>query len=348
VPHPGGQHPVHHEWQRPDATSGTVYAGSLRVAKTTVLRAAAFRDGWLPSQVVTHTYLFLNDVVTQDRAATLAAGFPAQWSTVGADYGLDPRVTGANGRDSFGGKYTRSLKADLQSVPTLSLVAELDDLFGPQGIYVHPENRGEAWERPVSVELIHPGNRIGFHQNAGVRIQGGAFRRFDLTLKKSFRVVFRERYGATELRYPFFGPTGADHFDNLVLRANSNDGWPYGGGRAVYVRDAFAMETARAMGIVASRTSFVHLYINGFYWGLYNPVERPDAAFSATYRGGDKETWDALNQDSVPDGNPEAWNRLHELLNQDPSRTEVYQRLQGNRPDGTRNPITRTCSMSRT
>lgn len=322
----------------PSPTNGLPYTGPIRLDRTTPLRAVAFREGWLPSRVATHTYLFLDDVVVQSRAGALAAGFPAAWVSQAADYGLDPRVAGPNGQDQFGGKYTRTLKADLLTLPSMSLVMDTDDLFGPQGLYAHPESRGAAWERAASIEWLPAAGESGFQENAGVRIQGGAFRRFDLTLKKSFRVVFREQYGATELEFPLFGPEAAERFDNLVLRANSNDAWPYAGGRAVYVRDAFAMETARAMGLVASRSRFAHLYLNGFYWGLYNPVERPDAAFSATYHGGDPDTWDALNQDSTPDGNYEAWNRLLAQINQGVSTTEAYQRLQGNNPDGTRNP----------
>jgi hypothetical protein len=322
----------------PSAGNGLTYSGPIRITQTTALRAVALRPDWRPSPVATHTYLFLDDVIRQDRATTLAAGLPANWNTQPADYGLDPRVVGQNGKDSFGGKYTRTLKADLQTLPTLSLVTEANDLFGPQGIYALPENRGSAWERAVSVELIYPDGTKGFQENAGIRIQGGAFRRFDLSLKKSFRVVFRERYGATTLKFPLFGQGAADEFDNFVLRANSNDAWPYGGGSAVYVRDAFAMETARAMGLIVSHSTFAHLYINGFYWGLYNQVERPDAAFSAHYRGGDKDNWDSINQDSAPDGNYDAWNRLNTLLNQDLSQNANFQRLQGNNPDGTRNP----------
>ncbi len=322
----------------PTATNGLAYAGPMRVDRTTVLRAAGFREGWRPSRVATRTYLFLNDVITQNQTNILARGFPAAWNGRAADYGLDPRVVGPMGQDSFGGKYSRTIKADLQGLPALSLVMNRSDMFGPQGLYSNPERRGAAWERPVSLELIYPDSRAGFQEDAGLRIQGGAFRRFDLSLKKSFRVVFRDEYGSATLRFPFFGGDAADTFNNIVLRANSNDAWPYGGSRAVYVRDAFAMETARALGMVASHSTFVHLFINGLYWGLYNPVERPDAAFSATYLGGERDTWDALNQDSVPDGNADAWNRLLALLNQDMSRTETYQRAQGNNPDGTRNP----------
>lgn len=319
------------------ATAGK-YVGPILIDRTTTLRAAAFRDGWRPSGVVTHTYLFLEDIAAQNQAGAIAAGLPASWNGQPADYGMDRRVIGPAGQDNFGGKYTATIKEDLQSLPSMSLVMDVDDMFGPQGIYSNPTTRSDSMERPVSLELIYPDGRKGFQENAGIRAQGGAFRRFDLTLKKSFRLVFREEYGAPKLSYPLFGPDAVDEFDNFILRANSNDGWPYGGAAAVYVRDAFAMDTVRAMGNAASHSEFVHLYINGFYWGLYNPVERPDAAFSASYRGGDKDSWDAINQDSVPDGNYDAWNRLLAMLNGDVSDDSVYQRIQGNDPDGTRNP----------
>jgi len=322
----------------PSETSGDIYDSPILIDQTTVLRVAALRDQWRPSQVLTHTYLFLKDVVTQDRSAALDAGFPPTWNGQAADYGLDSRVVGARAQDNYGGKYAATLKDDLLSLPSMSIVMDTDDMFGSRGIYANPTARGDNWERATSLELIYPDERAGFQENAGIRIQGGAFRRFDLTLKKSFRLIFKEAYGATKLRYPLFGPEAAQAFDNFILRANSNDAWPYGGANAVYIRDTFAMESMRAMGQVASHTMFVHLYINGFYWGLYNPVERPDAAFSASYHGGDKDTWDAINQDSVPDGNRDAWNRLLALLNEDVTDNEVYQRIQGNDPDGTRNP----------
>lgn len=322
----------------PSLSHGTVYTNPLPVSRTTVLRAAAFREGWLPSRAGTHTYLFLSDVLAQTETSALAAGFPSAWNGQAPDYGLDPRIIGPNGTDQYGGKYTQIIQSDLRAIPTLSLVMEGEDMFGSQGIYSNPLGHGEAWERPVSLELIEPPGRDDFQANAGLRIQGGAFRRFDLTMKKSFRVIFREKYGDAELKYPFFGPEAANHFNNFVLRANSNDAWPYAGARALYVRDAFAMETARAMGMTVSHTTFVHLYINGLYWGIYNPVERPDAAFASTYLGGARDSWDAINQDSVPDGNSQAWSRLLSALKQDMTRNEHYQRLQGNNPDGSRNP----------
>jgi hypothetical protein len=106
--------------------------------------------------VATFTYLFLDDIILQDTAAASAAGFPAKWKGVAADYGMDRRVVGQNGTDKYTGKYARSIKADLRSVPTLSLVMDLNDLFGTNGIYLNPERVGVLWARPVSVEIIYP------------------------------------------------------------------------------------------------------------------------------------------------------------------------------------------------
>src|SRR6185436_12043349 len=42
----------------PGETNGTIYTGPIRVTNTTILRAAAFRPGFLPTDIDTHTYLF--------------------------------------------------------------------------------------------------------------------------------------------------------------------------------------------------------------------------------------------------------------------------------------------------
>ncbi len=308
----------------PSATTGALWTAPLSLDRTTVLRAAAFREGWLASETVTHTYLFAADVVGQTHAGALADGLPASWNGQAADYGMDPRVT--------------VQPAELLTLPSISIALAPDDMFGTSGLYSNPNSRGDNWERAISFEWLDPTGGETFQEGAGLRIQGGAFRQFGLTLKKSFRLIFREKYGAPKLRHSLFGPEAAAEADSIVLRANGNDAWKWGGSATQYIRDAFAMGTMRAMGNVVSHSTFAHLYINGHYWGVYNPAERPDAAFSATYHGGATESWDALNQDSVPDGNADAWNRLLAACNAGLTDDAAYQRIQGNNPDGTRNP----------
>ncbi len=327
--------------RRPDPLIGTLYQGPFTIGKTTILRAVALREGWRPSSVTTRSFLFPRDIATQSVSSEIVKPFPDRWGGQPADYGMDPRVVAPNRQDAYRGRYADSIQEDLLAIPSLSLVMDPEDWFGGQGIYANPTARSsawDAWERAVSVEWLDPDRAEGFQIDAGIKIQGGAFRNFGLTLKKSFRLMFKDPYGPTKLEFPVFGESATDRFDNLVLRANGNDAWPYAGGSALYVRDAFAMETARAMGMMAPHTRFVHLYLNGAYWGLYNLVERPDAAFSSTYHGGDKDDWDALNQDSVPDGTREAWNRLLSLLNQGMADDASFFRIQGRDALGHRDP----------
>ncbi len=326
---------------RPTATEGLVYMAPLRIDRTTCVRAAAFKAGLIPTNVDTQTYIFLDDVVRQDYQAALDAGFPDMWGGIAPDYGMDSRVIGQTGPDSFNGKYAATIKDDLRTLPTMSIVLPLDDLFGTNGIYTNSVQRGLGYERAASVELIHPDGTIGFQEDCGLRMQGGYFRSHDATLKHSFRLLFKGIYGATKLRYPLFGPGAPDRFDQITLRAGANDSYSWVGpwGRTLYTRDSFMRRTGLDMGRVESHETFVHLYINGFYWGMYNPVEHLDSSFSATYFGGDKENWDIIKQGGwATSGTADAWNLMLTTCTQGLSGNTAYYRLQGLFTDGTPNP----------
>jgi hypothetical protein len=324
----------------PSPTNGFIYSAPLVIAQTTVLKAAAHKPGFDPSNVDTHTYLFPGDIAQQDFQKVVGRGFPTNWGATAADYGLDPDVVGAKGADHYGGKYTVSLSNDLRSIPSVSLALPVSEMFGANGIYTQSDQSGEEWERPVSFELLYPDGRRSVQADAGVRIQGGFFRLQFATLKHSFRIVFREQYGAGKLNRPLFGLKAADEFDTLVLRAGANDAysWQFAGSQPLYIRDSFIRRTLLDMNAVAARDFFVHLYINGAYWGLYDLSERPDAAFAASYYGGVEDDWDALNDNGVSNGSDTAWRSLLALCSQGLASEAAYQRVQGNNPDGMPNP----------
>ncbi|HSW01444.1 MAG TPA: chitobiase/beta-hexosaminidase C-terminal domain-containing protein [Sedimentisphaerales bacterium] len=72
---------------------GTIYSGPIVITRTTCLRARAIKEGWLPSDVDTHTYLFLADAVTT-QAAVVARGYPDKWfGSYPADYEWTRRST---------------------------------------------------------------------------------------------------------------------------------------------------------------------------------------------------------------------------------------------------------------
>src|SRR6185436_3866104 len=105
--------------------------------------------------------------------------------------------------------------------PTLSIVTNMANLVDPTiGLYVNADQHGSAWERPISIELIHPpgyidpdGNPKGFQINAGLRMRGG-FSRNDGFYKHSFRLFFSDKYDG-KLKFRLFGNEGTDEFGKL-------------------------------------------------------------------------------------------------------------------------------------
>ncbi|MBT3199031.1 MAG: hypothetical protein HN350_03855, partial [Phycisphaerales bacterium] len=314
----------------PSETVGTLYNGPIYVTGTSTLRAIAYRPGYLSTDVDTQTYIFLGDVLTQSAAPE---NFPTSWRGTAADYEMDPDVV-------YSSVYEDQLLAAMQSLPSMSIVMNTEDMFGDSGIYSNSGSQGVAWERPTSLEWINEDGSTGFQVNAGIRIYGGAFRGMNLTRKKSFRVFFKDEYGPTKLNFDMFQTEGAStSFDSLILRGGSNDGWNnWGKANTQYIVDEYMRRTQLALGEPGSHGTFVHLYINGLYWGLYNPVERPDASFSAEYFGGEKENWDSIHDGAATgDSNTATWNAMLQQVRAGMSSTAAYEKLQGNNPDGTNN-----------
>jgi hypothetical protein len=313
--------------------TGTVYTQPVRIAKTTCLRAVAVKQGWVPSRMETQTYIFLGNVEQQ---SARPPGFPADWKGAAADYEMDPDILSNR-------QYVVQLKPGLLSIPSMSLVMSTRDLFDAQtGIYANPQGAGVAWERPGSVELIYPDGTEGFQVNCGVRMQGGYFRTPSATSKHSFRLLFKGAYGAAKLRYPLFGKDAVEEFDTITLRGGANDGYSWSGNEqnATFTRDQFVRDLQRDTGNASPHGTFVHLYVNGLYWGLYNPCERPDGAFSSSYYGGQKEDWDVFKHKSftLAQGDRTALNLMLSQCREAAKSYEALQRLQGKGLNGAANP----------
>ena len=287
-----------------------VYTEPIAISVTTCLRAVALKQGWHPSNIDTQTYVFINHVVYQ----SAPADYPVLWNGFEADYWMDWEVWNST-------EYKDLIDDSLLSLPMLSVVTDKDNLFDPStGIYLNTTQEGELWERPCSAEFFDPsGVENDFQIDCGLRIQGGASRNPANSPKHSLRLLFKSDYGSPKLEYPFFGKDAVDSFDTLVLRANYNNSWIHWDHdqrlRSQYIRDQWARDTQLDMEQVSAHGRFVHLYINGLYWGLYNVTERPQASFAANYYGGIKEEWDALNSSVPVDGNKDAWNIAQSIAN---------------------------------
>ncbi len=260
----------------PNATNSLVYQGPILIQRTTVVRANAVRTGWLGSETATHTYLY--------GLSTAQRGLPAiSLSTATNNLTGRSGIVGMQGgtRDG-GGAWVRRLATD----------------------YFNPLNRGPAWERPVSVELLTPSNNGEFQIDAGLRLHASDYFRPRLTptSKFSWRLYFRGDYGAGRLRYPLLPISNVEEFDALVLRAGSNDLNPF-------VRDELQRRLFADCGQVSSLGMMAVLYLNGRYSGHYNPVERIEADFLSIHHGGGKE-WDVLSQSGPVDGDRLDFDRM--------------------------------------
>ena len=250
-----------------------------------------------------------------------------------ADYGMDPQVVDDP-------DYASTIISDMQTIPTLSLVMNPDDWFGEgtsgtngiKGIYVNSAQQDSngtvspLWKREASVELINPDGSTGFQINAAIKMHGGGSDDPNKEPEHGFTLEFDGTYGGA-LNYPFFGPTGASSFTELTLRAGYNDSWTHGlesqRQYGSYLQDAFANAELAALGGPDRHGTWVNLYINGIYWGLYNPVEYGDSTFAADYLGDSNAAdWDTIKvSESGPpvadDGDPNAWNQLYVIASND-------------------------------
>ncbi|MEZ4656639.1 MAG: CotH kinase family protein [Caldilineaceae bacterium] len=305
--------------------SGAIYDAPIEIGHTALVRAAAFREGYLPSPIATHSYIFPADVLTQP---TDPPGWPTTWGThridilgyragepVAADYAMDPEIVNDPA-------YANQMLDALAALPSVSLVMDMADL----DIYFEdPQARGPAAERPVSVEWIYPGAPDRDMQiDAGVRIQGGAGR-WEYMPKHSFRLFFHNAYGAGKLAHPVFDNSPVQLFDTLILRAGVDRSYaghpgavdaPRDHHEATYTRDEWARASQIAMSGAGSHGAFVHLYLNGLYWGLYNLVERPDGSFMTSYFDGAKTDWFTASHGGAGDGPIDRFNVLLQLAQQ--------------------------------
>lgn len=306
----------------PSADTGEGYTGPISITHNSVVRAAAFRTGQASTEPVTQTYLFLPDVLRQTNSAPAGA----HWDTE-----MDPEIV-ANQNQTW------TVAQGLVDLPVLSIAMNPEDLFGVNGIYPNASSRGEEWERAASVELFYPDESLrrredgGFSINAGIQINGN-FSRLTHQPKHSFRLVFKEAWGAASLNYPVFEDSPVTEFDTLVVGCGHNQGWSTGIENSQFLRNRFAWDLEGAepgRAFVHSRS--VHLFLNGLYWGLYDLGERPDDSFSAANFGGAKESYDVFKglraggstEAQIIGGTRDAWSELFAAANGNLSQASNY------------------------
>ena len=305
----------------PSPSHGTLYAQPVRIERTTALRAVAYSNDGQISKTETHTYLFPADVLEQPQ---WPEGFPRQWGSASVDYEMDPNYPLSAG----------ALMQSLEALPTVSIVTTVNDLFGSDGIYPNGgRNTGNRWEHEASVEFISTGGRDDFQVNAGVQPRSHGPRE---SQKRGFKIDFKGEYGPGRLDEDVFddvavgGRSAVGDFNSLILRSGfmeNYSGANYNMDRMIYVRDPLTRNAQILVSGYGTRNRFVHLFLNGLYWGIYNLTESIDTDFLTDYFGGREADWFIAksNADSEDEG---------ELVSGDPARYRQLREMVGHRRVG--------------
>ncbi len=308
-------------------TNDIPYILPITIDKTTVLRAIAVFEK-TSSKPSTQSYLFMDDIIHQN--GTIKLDIKAKHINTTLDIALNPELL----KNPVS---IDSIKSGLLDIPSISIVCDNRDLFSMRknsqtgGIYVYTEY---DWEKPVSIEYLNSKDSGSFQINAGLRIQGGSGREPFRSPKHSFRVYFRKKYGVSKLQFPFFGKNATQTFNDLTLRAGYNNtiihSNVYQRRNAQYIRDPLIKDTHMAMGYPGAHSKYVHLYLNGMYWGLYTASERFDNDFCQSYLKDDKQKFDIINDNKMAiNGSTEPWNTFVKLSNNEVEKPINYNLLQG-------------------
>lgn len=137
--------------------------------------------------------------------------------------------------------------------------------------------------------------------------------------------VARDDHGyKRRLQHQFFDTTDRTNFRRLILKAAGSDNYPHqsGGG---HFRDVFAQKLSEAanLDLDERRSSFISLFVNGQYWGVYDLREKvDDNQYTDYYYGQDYiyrdsndyiqyiKTWGATNPEFGNQPAIVAWDNL--------------------------------------
>lgn len=186
----------------------------------------------------------------------------------------------------------------------VSLVADPEDLFGENGIYVTGKEydewylggqaeaeptpnflkHGKEWERPAVLELFHGSSFL--QQPVGIRIQGASARDYG---HKRFSVYARKEYsGSSWFDIPLFGEGNCHSF---VLRSGFMNGYIL---HLVQDRDVAAVESSECV-----------VYLNGALWYVTIAQEKYSRKYFQEKYGVDDDNVIIVKAGALEAGEPE-------------------------------------------
>jgi hypothetical protein len=192
------------------------YTSQVPISSTKCVRAAAIKTGWMPPPITTHSYIFGATSTIKSTPVISLVGDANQ--TFYEPNGIMAIV---------GGVYSTNYGGYLGWQPN-----------GPNS-YNNPIQRGKAYERPVSMEILNNDANKNTQIDCGIRVRGNVrdrYRRGDDWMaaqdpysqgynnyKFSFNMYFRNEYGENWFDYPLFPFLDIERYGSFAIRGGFND-----------------------------------------------------------------------------------------------------------------------------
>lgn len=178
-------------------------------------------------------------------------------------------------------------------------------------------NYWQDWERDVNFEYMTSDGQSQVQFDAGIKVFGQYSR---AQAQKSVSLHLRDKYGPTEICYPFFEDNDVNVFSSLILRNSGQDF------QKSHIRDAFcAMVIKNSIDVDFMDYKPVVTYVNGKYHGIYDLREKIDEDYLANHRGVDSKNVDIIKGTSnVQNGSIDNYKALLNYVKSHDMKNEEY------------------------
>ncbi|MEM6345464.1 MAG: CotH kinase family protein [Bacteroidota bacterium] len=185
IDHPDPQATIRYTYKGETVTEESpIHASPINLSSTEVIRARAFKEGYLPSETVARTF-FVYETVPTIPVISITTDPANLW-----DNQIGIYVTGTNG------------------------IKDNGPASDP------PRNWNQPWERESNFEYLDTEENLALEQTVGIKVFGGWSRAF---AQKSLSVFARKQYGENRFHYPFFDQKDFSQYKSFILRNSGND-----------------------------------------------------------------------------------------------------------------------------
>ena len=242
----------------PTVENGLKYEGAISINKTTVVRARAYKDGMLFSEILTGSFIF------SDKFYEACRGVGERLPIVSLS---------VNNVDMFSD----------------SLGMYVEGTNGvPGSCYRELYNFNRDWMRSANFEYMLNGQVVD-NQEVEIGVYGGCTR---IHVAKSLKIKASKRSGNSKMKYDNFFPSREyKKYESLALR-NGGNGYSYVQPRW---RDMFIQSLTEGMNIDKQEAQPVAFYLNGAFYGMMILTERTNEDYVEHNYGLKKDEIDFLS-----------------------------------------------------